>query len=170
MGVVLYKLVTRKFPFRRSELQTLKEKLYLPPHLSVWCRDLLAWLLHPTVSERMTMEKLKKHPWVTQEFLDTLPSSEHLNGPHIISSETLTSSASSSASEMTEGTESPSSRASSETPEIQETPVPPPIYRKSASFVAQLPMKRKPGLPIWASQLKDRMQTLARFRTNRPKP
>lgn len=67
MGVVLYKLVTGKFPFQTDDLKKIQEKLFLPEYLSLWCRGLISSMLHPHVSERMTIEDLKKYPWITKQ-------------------------------------------------------------------------------------------------------
>ncbi|XP_060049590.1 PAS domain-containing serine/threonine-protein kinase isoform X2 [Erinaceus europaeus] len=65
LGVTLYTLVFEENPF--CELEETMEAAINPPHLvSADLMDLVSGLLQPIPEQRITLERLVAHPWVTQ--------------------------------------------------------------------------------------------------------
>ena len=73
LGVILYELLQGFVPFRGPDLHAITraalrgECAALPQTLSADCRDLVGRLLCPQPAGRITMEEVKRHPWVAGE-------------------------------------------------------------------------------------------------------
>lgn len=68
-GVLLFMMLTGKFPFGSSKEQQVFEKIIknqveYPEGISVECRDLLKGMLEPCWKKRVTSEMVLKHGWV----------------------------------------------------------------------------------------------------------
>ena len=68
LGVILYSMVTGEHPWVISNTnlmlrQILKGKYDIPSYLSPECRDLINGMLQLNTSERMTLDRVAKHPW-----------------------------------------------------------------------------------------------------------
>lgn len=69
-GVNLYAMLTGRLPFKSNNVTTLHalilDKAYhVPEHLSPECVDLLSKLLMARAKDRISLEELCQHPWVT---------------------------------------------------------------------------------------------------------
>jgi serine/threonine protein kinase len=85
-GVMLYAMVVGKYPFENHlphaiawPLLTERPLQNLPPGLTAECRELLEGMLHPNKDERMTVKRIKQHPWFLRCVcgLQALPFSRH---------------------------------------------------------------------------------------------
>ncbi|XP_058273929.1 PAS domain-containing serine/threonine-protein kinase isoform X1 [Hemibagrus wyckioides] len=65
LGVLIYTLLFSENPFCSVE-ETIQAKLNIPCDISTDLRSLLAGLLHPEPTERMTLEELLHEPWIRQ--------------------------------------------------------------------------------------------------------
>ena len=71
-GIVLYSMLVGTIPFDDLEINTLYERIkigtfYIPSSLSLSCIDFLKQILHINPEKRITIEKIKKHPWFNLE-------------------------------------------------------------------------------------------------------
>ncbi|KAJ3436986.1 serine/threonine kinase [Anaeramoeba flamelloides] len=71
-GVALYFMITGKYPFYGKNLFHLYEKINsgldnLPENLSPELRDLLTGILKTKENERLSIEEIKNHPWMSLE-------------------------------------------------------------------------------------------------------
>lgn len=69
LGVLLYACLCGCFPFVAKSYPELYKKiaaahLRLPDHLSHSSRDLLRRMLHPDPTKRLTLARVRRHPWV----------------------------------------------------------------------------------------------------------
>jgi len=62
LGVVLYSMLTAKFPFGNVS-EILKGKFNVPDNVSEECKDLLQKMLLPKKEERATLQQVLTHPW-----------------------------------------------------------------------------------------------------------
>lgn len=63
-GVCLYAFTTGFFPFKRDQLKgNAIPSLYIPPHVSPPCADLIIKLLHPSPEVRITAKQALEHPY-----------------------------------------------------------------------------------------------------------
>ena len=70
-GVLLYAMVVGELPFDDENVQNLLYKIaftepYYPKHLSPQLVDLLRKILSKDPSDRLTLKKIKEHPWFSQ--------------------------------------------------------------------------------------------------------
>jgi len=63
LGIVLYAMLTAEFPFNTIG-QILKGKYPQPANVSPECNDLLKKMLSSIKNERITLEEVRKHPWI----------------------------------------------------------------------------------------------------------
>ena len=71
-GIVLYSMLVGTLPFDDQEINSLYEHIkigtfYIPSNLSLKCIDFLKQILHIDPEKRITIEKIKKHPWFNLE-------------------------------------------------------------------------------------------------------
>lgn len=71
-GILLYVLVTGKFPFQSSTekkvFEKVKKGIYeIPDYLSRPCSDLIRDILDPNPNTRLTAKNILKHPWILNE-------------------------------------------------------------------------------------------------------
>ncbi|OMJ93960.1 hypothetical protein SteCoe_3022 [Stentor coeruleus] len=71
-GILLYVLVTGKFPFQSSTekkvFEKVKKGIYeIPDYLSRPCSDLIRDILDPNPNTRLTAKNILKHPWIINE-------------------------------------------------------------------------------------------------------
>jgi len=71
LGVILYAMVTAKLPFNSSVSAMLEAKIVtgsydIPSHLSAECVSLIKAMLHPDPQQRITISKVKEHPWLVR--------------------------------------------------------------------------------------------------------
>lgn len=73
LGVILYSLVYGNFPFiGDNDTRTIQQIIYKKPHISSaispQLNDLLLMLLNKNPSERITIDQIKGHKWISNEF------------------------------------------------------------------------------------------------------
>ncbi|KAJ6246474.1 serine/threonine kinase 11 [Anaeramoeba flamelloides] len=71
-GVTLYFMITGKYPFYGKNIYDLYEKINtgidnLPENISPELRDLLSGILKSKEDERLSIEEIKNHPWMSLE-------------------------------------------------------------------------------------------------------
>ena len=68
IGVVLYAMVSGRLPFKDNDIKTLlsdiASKITFRSRISKECQDLVRGMLTFNVSDRMTLEQIKAHPWM----------------------------------------------------------------------------------------------------------
>ena len=70
LGVLTYEFLVGKPPFEaESNNETYKRitrvEVKYPPHVSTEAKDLISRLLRKLPSERLTLEQVLEHPWIT---------------------------------------------------------------------------------------------------------
>jgi serine/threonine protein kinase len=80
LGVVLFTMITGKLPWIDSNLKRVTDKIInadyvIPKEISDSCADLISHLLTKNPSERLTAEKVKNHPWLT----NSINNKEHVS-------------------------------------------------------------------------------------------
>mmetsp|Transcript_9579 Transcript_9579/g.18677 ORF Transcript_9579/g.18677 Transcript_9579/m.18677 type:complete len:476 (+) Transcript_9579:1355-2782(+) len=78
IGVMLYAMVTGTVPFRAPSIQelhklVLKGKYSLPDHVSPMLADLLSQMMCILPNNRISLQKVLSHPWLTYEALSSEP-------------------------------------------------------------------------------------------------
>lgn len=71
LGVLTYEFLVGKPPFEAQSNQDTYKRivsidLRFPPHVSSQARDLVARLLRKNPADRITLEDVLRHPWITQ--------------------------------------------------------------------------------------------------------
>ncbi|CAG2112735.1 unnamed protein product, partial [Medioppia subpectinata] len=68
LGVILYVMSTTKLPFssRHQRRRQLTKRYKLPERLHNDCKDIIKKLLEPTVSDRLKMDQVLQHKWISQ--------------------------------------------------------------------------------------------------------
>ncbi|KAJ6238573.1 serine/threonine-protein kinase stk11 [Anaeramoeba flamelloides] len=74
-GVTLYKMITGKFPFNGSNKFELwkniqKGHFQIPEYFGEELKDLMNGLLNNNEKQRLSIEKIKNHPWMTMKLQD----------------------------------------------------------------------------------------------------
>lgn len=82
LGVVLYAMITAEFPFKTVG-EILKGKYVEPSSVSPECRDLLKRLLVVKKEDRLDVEGISKHPWLTCDDTAATGFSEAIEEPHV---------------------------------------------------------------------------------------
>lgn len=82
LGVVLYSMITAEFPFKTVG-EILKGKYTPPEGVSEDCRDLLKRLLVVKKEDRLDVEGISKHPWLTSDDPALTGFSEAIDEPHV---------------------------------------------------------------------------------------
>jgi serine/threonine protein kinase len=82
LGVVLYAMITAEFPFKTVG-EILKGKYAEPSDVSSECRDLLKRLLVVKKEDRLDVEGISKHPWLTRDDPALTGFSEAIDEPHV---------------------------------------------------------------------------------------
>ena len=71
MGVVLYAMVAGRLPFKDNDVKTLLNEIakhiVFPEWISDECKDLIRKILTFSVKDRITIEGIRKHPWMSLE-------------------------------------------------------------------------------------------------------
>eukprot|EP00899_Mesostigma_viride_P024548 jgi/Mesvir1/5278/Mv15386-RA.1 len=67
LGVLLYSLTTAMMPFQTDPALVISGKFLLPSTLSPALANLITSMLQNRTEERITMEGIMKHPWITNE-------------------------------------------------------------------------------------------------------
>jgi MAP/microtubule affinity-regulating kinase len=67
-GILLFKLLTREFPFHHANEKELYQiiastRVKVPDYLSPHAADLIRKLLNPSVKERISADQISMHPW-----------------------------------------------------------------------------------------------------------
>jgi serine/threonine protein kinase len=70
LGVILYAMVTGKHPWNITNTsimlrQILKANYTFPPEVSPKCKDLIQGMMKLDITQRMTVEQILQHPWMT---------------------------------------------------------------------------------------------------------
>eukprot|EP00118_Oscarella_pearsei_P004321 m.18291 g.18291 ORF g.18291 m.18291 type:complete len:802 (+) comp27635_c0_seq2:83-2488(+) len=94
IGVNMYAMLTGALPFTVEpfNISVLHAKMLdnkmnpIPDYITPACRDLLVRLLNPRPEQRITLQEVFKHPWITDDGLDPLPV---LPYPNRLSSQSL---------------------------------------------------------------------------------
>lgn len=94
MGIILHVFVSGALPFKGSDLLSLFTAILacefeLPDYLSEDCKNLISRLLVKNPEERISMEEIKKHPWVVGEDGWQLPNKKTEDTVTEVSSEDL---------------------------------------------------------------------------------
>jgi serine/threonine protein kinase len=63
MGVIMYGILTGRFPFR-GEADIRRREVKLPEHVHPVCQDYIAMMLHKSESERHSAEEVASHAWL----------------------------------------------------------------------------------------------------------
>ena len=70
IGVILYAMVCGKLPFKDKDAKTLlsdvASKLHFPSRIDDKCKDLIRGILKFNPQDRLTLEEIKSHPWMSQ--------------------------------------------------------------------------------------------------------
>ena len=72
LGVLTYEFLVGKPPFEAQSNQDTYKRivsidLRFPPHVSSQARDLVIRLLRKNPADRIALEDVLKHPWITQD-------------------------------------------------------------------------------------------------------
>eukprot|EP00051_Salpingoeca_urceolata_P013478 m.169274 g.169274 ORF g.169274 m.169274 type:complete len:825 (+) comp17802_c1_seq3:2413-4887(+) len=78
IGINMYAMLTGRLPFSSDNVTTLHalildQKYTVPESFSPACKDLVARLLTVKVKDRITMDELRSHPWVMDEYGGPVP-------------------------------------------------------------------------------------------------
>lgn len=73
LGVMLYHMLTGQLPFVDTSVMAVIRKVVVsepeyPPVISTLARDLISRLLAKNPSERLSLEEIKSHPWLSEYF------------------------------------------------------------------------------------------------------
>jgi len=71
-GVVLYLMVTGKYPFENVG-EVLTSSYADPPNISEECKDLIKSLLIVDPTKRASLKEVMQHPWYTKEIVEYTP-------------------------------------------------------------------------------------------------
>ena len=70
IGVILYAMVCGKLPFKDKDAKTLlsdvASKLHFPSRIDDKCKDLIKGILKYNPQDRLTLEEIKSHPWMSR--------------------------------------------------------------------------------------------------------
>ena len=64
LGVLLYDMVVGDVPWQDDD-EILRAKMSLPRHMSGPCRNLLRGCLAVSEQQRLTLDQILSHPWLT---------------------------------------------------------------------------------------------------------
>ena len=71
IGVILYAMVCGKLPFKDKDAKTLlsdvASKLHFPSRINESCKDLIKGILKFNPQDRLTLEDIKSHPWMSSK-------------------------------------------------------------------------------------------------------
>lgn len=75
LGIVLYFILTKHFPFGRKDINSIKYKIYFghSPIPSTWSpelKDLLSKLLAINANDRINVQDILDHPWITEVLIN----------------------------------------------------------------------------------------------------
>ncbi len=78
LGVVLYYILTKHFPFGGKDINSIKYEIYSghSPILSTWSselKDLLSKLLATNSDDRINVRDILEHPWITEKSIGEIP-------------------------------------------------------------------------------------------------
>lgn len=70
IGVILYAMVCGKLPFKDKDAKTMlsdvASKLHFPSRIDDKCKDLIKGILKYNPKDRLTLEEIKSHPWMSR--------------------------------------------------------------------------------------------------------
>lgn len=77
MGVLLYSLVAGTMPFKSSSMKGLRQlilecRFKVPPEVSVDCRDLIEKMIRLDPRERISLDDMLSHSWLSGVTGDTV--------------------------------------------------------------------------------------------------
>ena len=71
IGVILYAMVCGKLPFKDKDAKTLlsdvASKLHFPSRIDDNCKDLIKGILKFNPKDRLTLDEIKSHPWMSSK-------------------------------------------------------------------------------------------------------
>lgn len=77
IGVILYAMVCGKLPFKDKDAKTLlsdvASKLHFPSRIDDRCKDLIKGILKFNPKDRLTLEEIKCHPWMSSQGVNLQP-------------------------------------------------------------------------------------------------
>lgn len=80
IGVILYAMVCGKLPFKDKDAKTLlsdvASKLHFPSRVDDKCKDLIKGILKFSPKDRLTLEEIKRHPWMSRTNLQPVTSKQ----------------------------------------------------------------------------------------------